>query len=117
MVEKICVEFHENEIKALYLYLEKIIQNMKKRTLLLSLLVLGINCSAQISEKISKGFHNPIIDHTFTADPTAVEHEGRIYVYGTNDHEQYLNAEKNGYEKIKTLQLPLKVSDLSREML
>lgn len=76
---------------------------MKKHTLLLTLFVLGINCSAQISQKISRGFHNPIIDHTFTADPTAVEHEGRIYVYGTNDHEQYLNAEKNGYEKIKTL--------------
>ncbi len=76
---------------------------MNKLTLSLSLFLLSITCSAQTSEKITKNYHNPIIDHTFTADPTAVEYEGRIYVYGTNDHEQYLNAEKNGYEKIKTL--------------
>ena len=36
---------------------------------------------------------NPISANVFCADPTAVEYEGRLYVYGTNDHEQYLNAE------------------------
>ena len=46
---------------------------------------------------------NPISANVFCADPTAVEYEGRLYVYGTNDHEQYLNAEKNTYEKIKSL--------------
>ena len=46
---------------------------------------------------------NPISGNIFCADPTAVEFEGRLYVYGTNDHEQYLNAEKNTYEKIKSL--------------
>lgn len=46
---------------------------------------------------------NPISANIFCADPTAVEYEGRLYVYGTNDHEQYLNAEKNTYEKIKSL--------------
>ena len=40
-------------------------------------------------------FGNPISGNIFCADPTAVEFEGRLYVYGTNDHEQYLNAEKN----------------------
>ena len=48
-------------------------------------------------------FGNPISGNIFCADPTAVEFEGRLYVYGTNDHEQYLNAEKNTYEKIKSL--------------
>jgi len=46
---------------------------------------------------------NPISANVFCADPTAVEYEGRLYVYGTNDHEQYLKAEKNTYEKIKSL--------------
>lgn len=64
---------------------------------------LSLHSSAQIGQKLTDGDHNPILDHLFTADPTAVEYEGRLYVYGTNDHEQYLNAEKNGYEKIKTL--------------
>lgn len=70
---------------------------------MVSLAALCFECMGQTTDKIVKNHHNPIIDHTFTADPTAVEYEGRIYVYGTNDHEQYLNAEKNGYEKIKTL--------------
>lgn len=48
-------------------------------------------------------FGNPISGNIFCADPTATEFEGRLYVYGTNDHEQYLNAEKNTYEKIKSL--------------
>lgn len=49
------------------------------------------------------GSGNPISANIFCADPTAVEYEGRLYVYGTNDHEQYLKASKNSYEKIKTL--------------
>lgn len=58
------------------------------------------------STKLATGNHNPILDFLFTADPTAVEHEGRLYVYGTNDHEQFdsvgVNG-KNSYEKIKSL--------------
>lgn len=46
---------------------------------------------------------NPISANVFCADPTAIEYEGRLYVYGTNDHEQYLKAPKNTYEKIKSL--------------
>ena len=38
---------------------------------------------------------NPISSNVFCADPTSVEYEGRLYVYGTNDHEQYLKAQKN----------------------
>ena len=44
-----------------------------------------------------------ISSNVFCADPTAVEYEGRLYVYGTNDHEQFLGSEKNTYEKIKSL--------------
>lgn len=48
---------------------------------------------------------NPISGTIFCADPTAVEYEGRLYVYGTNDHQQYEavgNDGKNTYEKIKS---------------
>lgn len=48
---------------------------------------------------------NPISDQWFCADPTAVEYEGRIYVYGTNDHQQYEKTEKNTYEVIKSFQI------------
>lgn len=74
-----------------------------KVIIIVGVFVLGSDCSAQISPKLRTGFNNPLIDHLFTADPTAVEYEGRLYVYGTNDTEQYENADKNSYEKIKTL--------------
>lgn len=49
---------------------------------------------------------NPINPYLFCADPTAIEYEGRLYVYGTNDQEQF-NAtngfEANTYERIKSL--------------
>lgn len=48
---------------------------------------------------------NPVSDQCFCADPTAVEYEGRLYVYGTNDHQQYESTEKNTYEKIKSFQI------------
>lgn len=48
---------------------------------------------------------NPISPNVFCADPTGVEYEGRLYVYGTNDHQQYEavgDDGKNSYEKIKS---------------
>lgn len=74
-------------------------------TLLLSVATIHAQTLAD-STKLATGNHNPILDFLFTADPTAVEHEGRLYVYGTNDHEQFdsvgVNG-KNSYEKIKSL--------------
>ncbi len=49
---------------------------------------------------------NPLLSNIFCADPTAVEYEGRLYIYGTNDHQQYeaVGAEgKNTYERIKSI--------------
>lgn len=68
-------------------------------------LCVGMTCQAQVSPKLRTGYANPILDHLFTADPTSVEYNGRLYVYGTNDHEQYDKSEKenNTYEKIGTL--------------
>lgn len=46
---------------------------------------------------------NPISGSIFCADPTAVEYEGRLYVYGTNDHQQSELDTKNDYDQINSL--------------
>ena len=48
----------------------------------------------------------PLLDFQYMADPTAVVHDGRIYVYGTNDHQQYDVVGRNGkntYQHIHSL--------------
>ncbi len=59
----------------------------------------------KISGKVYKNEQcgNPISTSIFCADPTSVEYEGRLYVYGTNDHQQSENSDKNDYEYIKSL--------------
>lgn len=60
----------------------------------------------EISPKLVNGYGNPILDFHFAADPTAIEHDGRLYVYATNDHQQYECVGKDGkntYERIKSL--------------
>ena len=53
------------------------------------------------------GTSNPLIDHKFGADPYAMEYNGRIYVYMTNDSQQYEKnnngATDNGYGDINTI--------------
>lgn len=49
--------------------------------------------------------NNPVSSEFYCADPTAVEYEGRLYLFGTNDHEQFEIAgpdKDNTYEKIKS---------------
>lgn len=60
----------------------------------------------EVSPKLMSGDANPLLDFMFTADPTAVEHEGRLYVYATNDNQQYEAVGRDGrntYERIKSL--------------
>lgn len=48
---------------------------------------------------------NPISPNIYCADPTAVEYNGRLYVFGTNDHQQYDavgDEGSNTYESIKS---------------
>lgn len=54
---------------------------------------------------VKKKVGNPIITSRLTADPWAMEYNGRIYVYGTNDSQQYdaVPEKDNNYSKIKTL--------------
>ncbi len=50
--------------------------------------------------------NNPISSNVFFADPTSVEYNGRLYVYGTNDSQQFVKNEgtgSNGYGNINTL--------------
>src|SRR5437868_688420 len=61
---------------------------------------------ANVSPKLMSDNANPLLDFMFTADPTAVEYNGRIYVYATNDHQQFEKVGKDGknsYEHIRTL--------------
>ena len=49
---------------------------------------------------------NPISPCVFCADPTAIEHDGRLYVYGTNDQQEFEvkgGKGENQYGKIKSL--------------
>ena len=57
---------------------------------------------------------NPISDMRFCADPTAIEYNGRLYVYGTDDQQQFdaVNGMKsNTYGRIKQLVM-LSTADL-----
>ena len=56
--------------------------------------------------------HNPIMDHKFGADPYAMVYDGRVYVYMTNDNQQFDETNKNwngqpnaenDYSKISTI--------------
>ena len=52
------------------------------------------------------GNGNPLSPCIFCADPTALVYEGRLYVYGTNDHQQFIRNGKsgsNGYGNISSL--------------
>lgn len=54
----------------------------------------------------SESTANPISPNVFCADPTGVEYEGRLYIYGTNDHQQYEavgDEGKNDYVHTKSL--------------
>ena len=64
-----------------------------------------------VGEKLTKAYkdmgeNNPISSDIFFADPTAVEYEGRLYIYGTNDSQEYNDKAgygSNGYGSINTL--------------
>ncbi len=64
----------------------------------------SIELTAKTYKPIENG--NPISAQIYCADPTSIEYNGRIYVYGTNDHQQYDavgDEGNNSYEKIKSL--------------
>jgi hypothetical protein len=61
---------------------------------------------------------NPISADLYCADPTAVEYQGRLYVYGTNDHQQLTEgAEQNTYEKIADKEVKFDLSEVEENVL
>ena len=88
-----------------------------KRPIILTLAAALTACAQQAPEavltadwtgtaKLEKTLANPLVDFNFTADPTAVEYEGRLYVYATNDQQQCDEKgpdSDNTYERIKSL--------------
>lgn len=69
------------------------------------------NLGFSVGDKLSKtdkplGEHNPIASNIFFADPTSVEYNGRLYVYGTSDQQEYDvkgGMGENSYGAINTL--------------
>ena len=77
--------------------------------LIAALMATCIQTNAQSSTATSyKGAENanPISGNIFCADPTALEYNGRLYVYGTNDHQEFITNHKKGdnsYTSIKSI--------------
>ena len=82
---------------------------MKLRIIsLAALTALALHLSAQTLEKNYKGLSdgNPISASVFCADPTALDYNGCLYVYGSNDHQQFIKNNRkngNGYGDIKSI--------------
>ena len=78
--------------------------------ILLFVSLCGFSQSVKLSKNCYKSVKtaNPISPVRFCADPTAIEYRGRLYVYGTSDHQQYeaVGIEgKNTYDKIKSIEV------------
>ena len=86
-----------------------IITNMYKTLFLTAaMMAASIQMNAQTLAKDYKGSgnNNPISANVFCADPTALEYNGRLYVYGSNDHQQFIANDKKGentYGDIKSI--------------
>lgn len=84
---------------------------MYNKRFLLTIGVIAMVCMSAAAQGIAKNYKetsngNPISASVFCADPTALEYKGRLYVYGTNDHQEFIaNGKKgdNSYGNIKSL--------------
>ena len=80
----------------------------KKLFLASAIMMAGLHAEAQtIAPDYKEAAHgNPISANIFCADPTALEYNGRMYVYGSNDHQQFIKNGKKGennYGEIKSI--------------
>ena len=80
----------------------------KHITLSAAVMAAALNATAQTVATSYKDANNgnPISASVFCADPTALEYDGRVYVYGSNDHQQFIKNGKKGnndYGAIKSL--------------
>lgn len=80
----------------------------KKLLLTAAIMAVCLQTKAQTLATDYKGTsnNNPISANIFCADPTALEYNGRLYVYGSNDHQQFVANGKQGennYGSIKSI--------------
>jgi len=80
----------------------------KKLFMMVAMMAACLQADAQTLAKEFKSTSegNPISGSVFCADPTALEYDGRLYVYGSNDHQQFIGNGKKGendYGKIKSI--------------
>lgn len=80
----------------------------KKLFLASAIMMAGLHAEAQtIAPDYKEAANgNPISANIFCADPTALEYNGRLYVYGSNDHQQFIKNGKKGennYGEIKSI--------------
>ena len=80
----------------------------KKLFLASAIMMAGLHAEAQtIAPDYKEAANgNPISANIFCADPTALEYNGRMYVYGSNDHQQFIKNGKKGennYGEIKSI--------------
>ncbi len=73
-----------------------------------ALMAACLQANAQTMATDYKGMENsnPISANIFCADPTGLEYDGRMYVYGSNDHQEFIaNGKKNdnSYGNIKSI--------------
>jgi arabinoxylan arabinofuranohydrolase len=67
---------------------------------------LQTNAQTMATEYKGTSNGNPISGSVYCADPTALEYNGRLYVYGSNDHQQFIANGKKGentYGDIKSI--------------
>ena len=96
--------------------MKKNVSNHPLRTTALTLLLMFLPTIALMAQEIpsyklataykTNTVGNPLSPWMLCADPTAVEYNGRLYVYGTNDQQEYnttKNASNNTYGKITQL--------------
>ena len=77
----------------------------------LSIAAILLSFKGLTAQTLSKNYKevgnaNPLSPCVFCADPTALVYDGRVYVYGTNDHQQFIHNGKsgsNGYGNISSL--------------
>ena len=87
------------------------IYHITARFLLAAILLAVSWTSAKAQNTVATDFkgsdnNNPISANIFCAEPTALEYNGRLYVYGSNDHQEFVANDKQGentYGSIKSI--------------
>ena len=67
---------------------------------------ISTNAQTKLADDYKGTRNNPISANIFCADPTALEYNGRLYVYGSNDHQEFVANGKKGdntYGSIKSI--------------